>query len=246
MWQPQVQAFTDYHCLVPDLPEHGRSLAEKPLTIQDSAQRVAQLIRQRGHAGKAHVVGVSLGAQVIVALLSQAPEVVERALISSANLHGVPGGSLLRPGLLKATYRLAVAPFRNNAAYIRLNMRSGAAVPDEYFPQFLEDVRSGDADSFADPVITSINFRLPAGLERVHTPVLAVAGKKEPKLMQASLRDLVAAIPSAQGCLLNLPGSKSFRQEHLWNLNYPELFNKALRAWLEGRPLPPELVPLPK
>ena len=119
-------------------------------------------------------------------------------------------------------------------------------MPDEYFPQFREDVRAGDAGSFADPVITSINFRLPAGLERVHSPVLAVAGKKEPKMMQASLRDLVAAIPGARGCLLNLPGSKSYRQEHLWNLNYPELFNRALRLWLESQPLPPELVPLPK
>ena len=79
MWQPQVQAFADYHCLVPDLPEHGRSLAEKLLTIEDSATRVAQLYRERAHRGKAHVVGISLGAQVIVALLSQAPELVECA-----------------------------------------------------------------------------------------------------------------------------------------------------------------------
>ncbi len=37
MWQPQLEAFADYHCLVPDLPEHGRSAEVKPFTIAGSA-----------------------------------------------------------------------------------------------------------------------------------------------------------------------------------------------------------------
>ena len=30
-WQSQIEAFPDYHLLVPDLPEHGRSLNKAPL-----------------------------------------------------------------------------------------------------------------------------------------------------------------------------------------------------------------------
>ena len=51
-WQPQIEAFPDYHLLVPDLPEHGRSLAEAPFTFPDAAARIAGLIRDRGHAGR--------------------------------------------------------------------------------------------------------------------------------------------------------------------------------------------------
>jgi pimeloyl-ACP methyl ester carboxylesterase len=33
MWQPQIEQLGDYHCLVPDLPEQGQSVNEKPFTI---------------------------------------------------------------------------------------------------------------------------------------------------------------------------------------------------------------------
>ena len=69
-WQPQIEAFPDYHLLVPDLPEHGRSLAEAPFTFPDAAARIADLIRDRGHDGRAHVIGLSLGAQTAIQLLA--------------------------------------------------------------------------------------------------------------------------------------------------------------------------------
>src|SRR5512137_1325517 len=77
MWQPQQEAFFDYHCLTPDLPEHGRSADVKPFAIADSAARIAELIRTRAHNGRAHVIGFSEGAQITVALLGFAPEVVD-------------------------------------------------------------------------------------------------------------------------------------------------------------------------
>ena len=85
----------------------------------------------------------------------------------------------MRPGCLTPTYRLAVALFRNNAAYIRREICVPGSVPGtQYFPQFLEDVRTSDAVSFADPVITSIKLPPAGRAGAVHTPVLAVAGKK--------------------------------------------------------------------
>src|SRR5215469_3801079 len=71
MWRPQVEALKEsYHCLVPDLPEHGRSAGVRPFTIADTALRIARIIRERGHGGHAHVIGLSEGAQVTVQLLS--------------------------------------------------------------------------------------------------------------------------------------------------------------------------------
>jgi pimeloyl-ACP methyl ester carboxylesterase len=59
MWRPQVEALQDtYHCLIPDLPEHGLSAAVQPFTIADAARRIAELIRERGHRGRAHVIGL--------------------------------------------------------------------------------------------------------------------------------------------------------------------------------------------
>jgi pimeloyl-ACP methyl ester carboxylesterase len=77
MWQPQVDGLGDYHCLVPDLPEQGRSVDVKPFTIAGSAELIAELIRTRAHGGRAHVVGLSEGAQTTVALLAIAHDLVD-------------------------------------------------------------------------------------------------------------------------------------------------------------------------
>ena len=111
MWQPQVEQLSDFHCLVPDLPEQGQSSAEKPFSISGSAGLIADLIRTHAHDGRAFVVGLSEGAQITVALLSQTPELVERAIVSSALVRSMPGARLLTPGLIRLSYRWSVTPF---------------------------------------------------------------------------------------------------------------------------------------
>src|SRR5690242_10848352 len=126
MWQPHVAQLAGYHCLVPDLPEHGRSQDVGPFSIEGAASLIAGLIRTQAHGGQAHVVGLSEGAQILVALLSSAPDLVSSAIISSASLRPIPGGSLLTPGVLAATYYSSVAPFKNWDAWIRLNTKYAA------------------------------------------------------------------------------------------------------------------------
>ena len=138
MWQPQVENLTDYHLLVPDLPGHGDSSSIRLTSIEDVAGRVAELIREKAHGGKAHVVGLSLGAQVAVYLLAQAPELVDHAVISSALLKPMAHKWLYNPGLLRFLFNTSVAPFRNSRWWARVNMKYSGGIPDEYFPKFFE------------------------------------------------------------------------------------------------------------
>ena len=83
MWQPAIEMLPDFcRILAPDLPEQGQSEGIAPFTLDDTARRVAALIRQRVPGGKAHVVGLSLGGAVVLTLLHLAPEVVDRALVT--------------------------------------------------------------------------------------------------------------------------------------------------------------------
>jgi pimeloyl-ACP methyl ester carboxylesterase len=34
VWKKQVEYFSNYHCLLPDLPEHGKSINERPFSIK--------------------------------------------------------------------------------------------------------------------------------------------------------------------------------------------------------------------
>jgi len=240
-WRPQVEALQDgYHCLVPDLPEHGRSAHVRPFTIADTAERIADLISERGHAGHAHVIGLSEGAQVTLRLLSLASEVVDHTIVSSASLHPLRTFGLLSPVALWLTYWLLVAPFKRSDIYVRLNMRGNGSAPARYFADVRPDVRQMTAGSFIHVLQQNQAFRLPAGLERVLTPTLVIAGRHEYRVMRRSAWELVAALPNAQGYFVSVDHRLS--HEHAWNLWAPELFTAVARAWIEDQPLPAGLV----
>lgn len=245
VWQPQVEALCgDYHCLVPDLPEHGRSSQVKPFTIQNSASLVTNLIREKAHGGRAHVVGLSQGAQINLALMALAPEIVDHAIVSSALVRPLPGGmDKISPKMAAALYRWSVEPFKNSDWWTRINMKYSAGIPDTYFPKFREMYKQLNADLFARILVENQRFRLPVGLERVAAPVLVLAGRNEYKAMTQSVSDIVAALPNAKGYLVHHSRRMSLAQEHNWSITTPELFTRTVRAWLQDQALPEELQP---
>ena len=243
MWQPQVEALkAEYHLLVPDLPEHGHSAAIKPFTIASSADHVAELIRTRAHGGKAHVVGLSEGAQITVALLAKAPELVDHAFISSALVREMFGMSWFGAGVWAAMYR-SIEPLNKYKWWMLLNMRSNG-IPDRFLPEMAEAYKSLTAEAFGHIIAENQRFRLPEGLERVTSPTLVVGGRKEYKIMHQSIKDVAAAIPGARGYLVSHTKKMSLSQEHNWSMTAPELFTCTVRAWIEDQPLPEELKPL--
>ena len=237
MWQAHVAALqAHFHCLVPDLPEHGQSLDVKPFTILDAARRVAALIHTRAHGGKAHLAGLSLGGQVGVALLGLTPQLVDRAVFSGV-LARRPGAGLPGTGLITPSLRLYM-PFKNMPALIRANMRS-LAVPTAYYEQFVAETRHTTAEALGHIVTANLGFEVPLGLTRRQNPTLFLVGEKEPRFMKRSARAL-------SGSML---GGTSFMVRgavHNWPLVQPELFTRVLTAWLSDSPLPNDLMPVPR
>jgi pimeloyl-ACP methyl ester carboxylesterase len=76
---------------VPDLPEHGHSVDVKPMTLQNAVAQVAELIRTRAHGRRAQVVGLSLGVQTTIELLSQSPDLIDHAIASGPLMRPLPG-----------------------------------------------------------------------------------------------------------------------------------------------------------
>lgn len=240
MWQAQVEALKEeYHLLVPDLPEHGRSADIKPFSIAGSVALVAELIRTRARGGKAHVVGHSEGAQITLALLAAAPELVDHAIISSALVREMPGMGWFGAGAWTAMYR-SIEPLNKYTWWARLNMRSNG-IPEAYLAETLETYRCLTAEAFAHVIVENQRFRLPAGLEKVSAPVLVVGGRKEYKVIHQSVRDAAAAIPGAKGCLVDHSKKMSLAGQHNWNMNAPKLFTQTVRAWINDQVLPDEL-----
>jgi pimeloyl-ACP methyl ester carboxylesterase len=242
MWRKQVEALSNrYHCLVPDLPEQGQSVNTGAFSMEKAADLMAELIGNQAHEKKAHIVGLSEGAQVAVAMLSRHPEVIERAVISSAILHPLPGMRFYTPGLIRVSHRWFMEPLKNNDWWIRLNMHYAAGIPDEYFSEFKLGFQATTEDGLTHMMVESLHFRLPSGLEQFQNPVLVVTGSKEYKQMKESARDLLSVLPNAHGVVVNLGSNATLAQEHNWALTAPELFSKTITAFIEDKQLPTEL-----
>jgi pimeloyl-ACP methyl ester carboxylesterase len=241
MWQPQIEQLSDYHCIVPDLPGQGNSVDGLPFTIQGSAEQVAELIRMRAHNGKAHVVGLSEGAQITLALLSIAPERVDHAIISSALVRPIPGGSLMTPKLIALSYRWFVAPLKNCNWWIRLNMKYAAGIPEKYYMEFSQSFKKLTESGFVNLMVENQRFRLPQRLNQVKVPTLIVSGKKEYAAMRQSAQDIASAIPNSHIYEVSHMRKMTVAEEHNWSLTTPELFSQTVRAWINDQPLPSNL-----
>lgn len=241
MWQPQIEQLGDYHCIAPDLPEQGKSVNANPFTIQNSAEQVAELIKTQAHNGKAHVVGLSVGAQITLALLSFAPERVDHAIISSALVRPIPGSGLMTPKLLALSYRWFVAPFKNNDWWIRLNMKYAAGIPEKYYAAFSQSFKEMTESGFVNLMVENQQFRLPQKLNQVRAPTLIITGKNEYAAMRQSAQDIASAIPNSKVYEVSHDRRMTVAEEHNWSLTTPELFTQTVHAWINDQPLPDNL-----
>ena len=245
MWQPVVERLSEFHCLVPDLPEHGGSMQIKPFSMELAANKAAELIREQAHGGKAVVIGLSEGAQVAVQMLATCPEVMEKAIISSALLLPMPGAKMYSSrGLISGLFKMSVPPFRNSDWWIRLNMKYAAGIPDEFFPQFKADFQAMTESQFVNLMVANQTFRMPEGIENADVPALILCGSHEYKAMKTSALNLVSKLDGSQVYQINLGKSSSLACEHNWAITAPQAFADTIRNWLSGQPLPRELTRL--
>jgi pimeloyl-ACP methyl ester carboxylesterase len=229
-WREHLDALKDrYHVIAPDMPRHRASADIGPFTMPLAAALVADLIRERA-GGRAHVAGLSLGAQTLVQLIADAPEVVESAFASGCLARAIPGMSLL--GGATAAYW----PIRNARWLVKANMDS-LGVPERYFDEFARDTRELTLEAMKEILAANAGFRPPAGLAAAGVRTLFTVGEREPKVMRASARDLAAAVPGSQARLV--AGAI-----HNWPVAETGRYIEVLKAWVEGSELPSFLLPI--
>src|SRR5690606_28207490 len=107
-------------------------------------------------------------------------------------------------------------------------------VPPSLRAEFAEHLRVMSREAYIRIYEELVDFRLPAAVREVTTPVLATAGGRETPIILEAVTEIAAMMPNAEGRLA--PGLR-----HGWSIENPRLFSDMLRAWFTGLPLPAEL-----
>ncbi len=222
MWQPQMEGLSGYYCLAPDLPEQGKSLDVAPFQLEDAARRVIELIEKRVPRKRAHLVGLSLGAAVALAIMRLAPTYVDHAIITGT-------------APLKAYGKLAIAliPLMK---FFNIEKQADASykqfgIPEAYRATFREDLLLTTTPAFTRHSIEALidlNDLLPCESD---TSTLVAVGAKENSVAKGGARKFAACLKHSR--MVIVPGVG-----HVWNLQAPDLFTDTVRNWIEDRPLP--------
>jgi pimeloyl-ACP methyl ester carboxylesterase len=222
-WQPVVERMQRYRCLVPDLPQHGESFQQGPFEISRAATAVAELIRSRVGTGRAHVVGLSLGAQVGVQLLAAESKLVDRAVLCGTIVNTMPGVRLTAP-LLGRIARISILAEGIPAwrAFLRMVI------------DYPEDVRLMTGAQLAHLVVASAGFTPPERLDQSDSPTLFLTGAKEMRFVRRSAAALAQRMPNGVDRV-------AIGMLHDWPLRYPDLFSRTVDSWLNDTALPPEI-----
>lgn len=219
MWGEQLPALGRFHVLVPDLPGFGASNDEPWLSMADTANAVADLVRTAAHGGRAHVVGLSLGSSVALELAARHPDAVASLFLASAQV--TPP---LRRHLVSA--RLLLRLFWQQPGFWKATARSYGLTGDDaaLFVETGLGIDRSTAVAVYDEVARGVP---PETLARVTAPVLAVPGSRDSSAITgASLARLRAEVPTSRTAIAE-------GVHHQWNIENVALFNSSLTAWLE-------------
>lgn len=230
MWYDVAASLPEHHSLIPDLPGFGASNAEPWTTVAEVADAVAAIIRERAHGGRAHLVGLSLGAVVGTVLMARHPDLARSAMLTGAPLQGL--------GTATRVLGLAQVRLWGSRSYWRVMARA-FRFPDDAAGAFVETGLGIDRAS-ARRMLTQVCAGVPAadleGLRPVRAPILMLAGEREPRAVHRALTEVTSRAPGAVARMV--PG-----MGHEWSAQDPELFRRVLRHWLAVREPGPELTP---
>lgn len=228
-WDPVITRLPGYHCVAPDLPQFGRSVALGPFRIDRAAEAVASSIRSRIGTGRVHIVGFSLGAQVGTELLAREPALIASAVLCGTFINTLPwvGPSQRLVGLLA-----------HMAWSRRLLSRLWNAYPLELAANraadYRADMRLAVGEGAAQIVSESAGFTVPDGLELSGVPTLFITGAAEHWPVHRSAAELARTMPHGVNAV-------AAGMRHDWPLRHPELFSHTVRCWLTNADLPSQI-----
>ena len=177
-----------YQVFVPYLPGHGGSDGHF-ISIEETAKDLIGIIDRHMEGNVFLIMGLSLGADIALEILSRRPEIARYAIIESANV--VP--SRIPPSFLKYSIRLSY-PLTRRKWFARAKFRD-LRLPDEMFDRYFESTLDMDERDAERSILAARRYRLGEGVRRTQAKVHIVVGEKENRDILNSANLINMAIP---------------------------------------------------
>ena len=213
---------SDYHVVLPVLDGHAES-DRSFSSIEDNAAEIIDLIDERYDGSVLLIGGLSLGAQVLLEMLSQRAGICRYALVESAAV--VP--SRLTNILIGPSFGMSYGLIRNRR-FAELQFKS-LHMNEDLFEDYYRDtclIKKADMIAFLK---ANTAFQLKESIKETAAQVHVIAGGKETREIQKSLDVMKKTIP---GCEVRVI-PELYHGE--FSLNHPDRYVDDLKRIVEGQ-----------
>ncbi|KAF2417705.1 alpha/beta-hydrolase [Tothia fuscella] len=218
----------DHECILVDLPGHSGSRAI-PFTEDTAVDGIAHIITTHVKGKKAHIVGLSLGGHMGLALAQKYPELVLSLFCTGCVLGGLKRWFLSRPRLMACIEMGAGRAITESMFWYSLGVEKPiAGLRDELLRNHSMATLTGVYNA-----CTATSLVRLAQVEDVRIAI--VAGGKQDSVdgTREAGRVLKGQNPACRAFVVR-------RANHWWDVQFPELFAQGVRAWVDGREMPEE------
>jgi len=230
MWYPQVVAFSDkYKVITPDLRGYGKS--SLPATETRFADYARDMLLLMDHLGikNFHLGGLSMGGQIIMEMVHQAPERIQSLIFADTF------ASLDTPEVKQGRYDTAD----------RLEKEGMDAYSDEVIYKMIMPEHVSSMPTVAGHVIKMMKGTSPLAavtalrarakridylnkvLPHISVPTLVIVGRQDEFTPVAKAEEMQQKLEHCKLVVIEDAG-------HMPNLEHPEEFNKAVLTFLAG------------
>lgn len=210
-----------YHIVAPVIDGHGEDGSETFTCIEDSAAKLIAFLDSRCGGRVLALCGLSLGAQIVVEVLSVRREIAEYAVIESALVIPMRAAAWAAPlnGLFYGLVR--------RKWFSRMQAKA-LLVPEALLDRYYEDSLKISRQSLINITRSNGNYRLKNTWPQTGASVLLLVGEKELAVMKTSAERLHASLPGSR--LVVLPA----RKHGEFSLAHPAEYTEAILAFFHG------------
>lgn len=228
MWRYQYETLADFRLLLPDLKGYGQSDYNfDKIYIEGQALDLALLLDEL-QIEKVHLIGLSMGGQIIVEFQRLFPARVKSLVICASTPNAeTPETYRNRLALADAIVEMGMTKYteRDIHKYIHLEaVGIDSPVYQHLFQMMSQTPKEGAVASHRGRAERRNNFPY---LAQIKIPTLVIAGEKDYFFPVEAVEEVAQAIDGAQFQVIKNSG-------HLPNMEQPEVFNRLLQHFYQA------------
>lgn len=212
---------SSYHVILPILDGHADS--DRPFsTIEDNASEMIAFIDEHFGGNVLLIGGLSLGAQILLEMMSQRADICRYALVESAAVH--PSGfahALIRPALT-GSYGLI-----RNKSFARIQF-SSLHLRNDFFEEYYRDTCKISKENMIAFLKANTAYSLKTSISDTAAKTRIIVGARENREILQSAKTISQAIQGSR--IMVMPGL--YHGE--FSVNQPEKYVQTITEILEG------------